>query len=370
MKKRIFLLIFLLIFSFVLISCNKINNNTPSTNANENTVNKDNIDKNNDNGNNNENPIKNNSQSNNNFNEKDSISNNKVRLFYFDTKNLNLYYVDKEIQVSDKAIVKALTKELQDYSPNKNFMNLTDKVEITSAKIDEKQKLLTVVFSSSYVNKMTLGSATESGLLASLLSTYGYNLGVDKIAIYFGNELYTSLRGDLPDGYFNVDYSSATQYSEKSYNTDHTETNTTNKTINSRIYYYNPSEDTFYYLNKSVEVIDGAFITALTNEIENIPNPNFFKFNDSLAVRSAKMDSKNNTLTVDLSDSYYNMLSNLGSGVEASALKILALTYGYNYSTDKVIILVNGKPYSGSHIILEANECININISNIKELNL
>lgn len=68
---------------------------------------------------------------------------------------------------------------------------------------------MTVVFNEAFTEKMLLGSVTESGLLASILSTYAYNYGVDKVAIYFGDKLYTSLRGELPEGYFKVDYSDA-----------------------------------------------------------------------------------------------------------------------------------------------------------------
>lgn len=360
MKKRIFLLIFSLIFSLTLIGCKKNNNQPPKAPNSQNSVDEEES----------KDTPGENEKSNNGSPENKSITNNKVRLFYFDSSKLQLYYIDKEIEVTDKAIVKALTKELQNYSPNKNFMTLTNEVEITSAKIDKEKKLLTVVFSSSYVNKMVLGTSTESGLLASLLSTYGYNLGVDKVAIYFGDELYTSLRGELPEGYFKVDYNSAIAYSKTSYDTNNKSSSETGKILNCRVYYYNCSDDVFYYIDRPIEVIDGALVTALTNELKNTPDEDSFNFGDSLSVRTAKLDKVNNTLTVDLSKSYYNILTKVGSGSESAALKTLALTYAYNYGIDKVIILVNGKPYSGSHISLEANECININLNNIKPLNI
>lgn len=356
MLKKFFLLLFSFILCFILIGCNKNNdiNNLPNK-ENESIEN--------------ENNEKENSLTN---EEKNNISNNNenftkknVRLFYFDTINYELYYVDKEVDVTDKAIIKSLTTELQNYSPNKNFLNLAKEVEITSATVDETTGVLKVVFSSSYVDKMLLGSATESGLLSSLLSTYGYNLNIKKVSIYFKDELYTSLRGDLPEGYFNVDYNSAIPYSEETYSTDiETSSNITN--INCRIYYYNVNDDIYYYKDKSIEVVDSALVTALTNEIKNIPNDNLLKFGDNLSVKSAKLNG--DTLTVDLSNSYYNLLKSFGSGTESAALRTLALTYSYNYNVNKVIILVDGKPYEGSHILLNDNETININVSNIKPL--
>ena len=353
MKKKIFLLLFSLFFSFILISCNKSKEEPPSTSS---TLPKENVQEEN----NNTDDKKENSDNN------KTVSKKTVRLFYFDTVKYDLYYIDKEIEITDNAIIKSLTEELQNYSPNDNFLNLTDKVDITSSKLDESTGVLKVVFSSSYVDKMLLGSSTEGGLLASLISTYGYNLNVDKVAIYFGDELYTSLRGDLPKGYFDVNYNSATQYSKENYNIDDSSTSSNIKNMNCRIYYYNVGDDIYYYQDKSIEVVDSALVTSLTKEIRNTPNnTDFLKFDDNLNIKSAKLN--NDILTVDLSSSYYNMLKSLGSGPESSALKILALTYSYNYGIDKVIILVDGKPYSGSHLVFNDNEYININVSNIKE---
>ena len=192
---RKYLLMILLILSFSLISCDKI---IPNNNSNNND--KLNI---------------NNYKDDDTTNDKTpSTVNKKVRLFFFDTKDYVMYYIDKEILVTDKAIIKALTNELQNYSLDENTLNLSKEVEITSANIDPKTNVLKIVFSSSYTSKMTLGSATESGLLSSLLSTYGYNLDVDKIAIYFGDELYTSLRGELLNGYFDVYYEDAIPYNK------------------------------------------------------------------------------------------------------------------------------------------------------------
>ena len=355
MKRKIFLLLFSLIFSFILVSCNKPKDSPPSDSTNPPT---ENIEEEND-------TNENESNNNNNNNNNNNVSKKTVRLFYFDTVKYDLYYVDKEIKITDNAIIKSLTNELQNYTPNDNFLNLTDEVEITSSTLDESTGVLKVAFSSSYTNKMLLGSSTEGGLLSSLLSTYGYNLNVDKIAIYFGNELYTSLRGDLPKGYFDVNYDSATQYSKESYNADDTSTSSNVKNMNCRIYYYNANDDMYYYEDKSIEVVDSALVTSLTKELKNIPNDNFLNYGDNLAVKSAKLN--NDILTVDLSASYYNMLRSLGSGPEASALKTLALTYSYNYGINKVIILVDGKPYSGSHMMYKDNEYIDINVTNIKE---
>lgn len=356
MKKKVFLLLFSIFFSIILIGCNKNNDTVDPNNSNNKNIEDKNRNDNEKNEAESETPNK----------ESSTKDLKKVRLFYFDTVNYELYYVDKEIEVKDKAVIKALTKELQDYSPNSNFLNLTNKVEITSANIDEKSGVLKVKFSSSYVDEMLLGSATESGLLSSLLATYGYNLNINKVAIYFNDELYTSLKGDLPNGYFDVDYSSAKAYSKDSYISTSNNPSSNTKNMNCRIYYYDVNDDIYYFKDKSIQVVDSALVTALTKEIKNLPSKNFFDYKDDLAVKSAKLNG--DTLTVNLSKDYYNILTRVGSGTESSALKTLALTYGYNYNVSKVIILVDGKPYRGSHIMFNDTEAININVTNIKEL--
>jgi hypothetical protein len=143
-----------------------------------------------------------------------SIKSTKCRLYFFNMSELKHYYIDKTLHIEDGALVSALTKELQSTAYNKNFLSLTDKVKIKSANLDKTTGILKITFSDSYVDKMTLGTNTESGLLTSLLATYGYNLGVKKIAIYFNDKLYTCL-GDLPKGYFTVDYPKAEQFNPK-----------------------------------------------------------------------------------------------------------------------------------------------------------
>lgn len=234
MKKYFIILTVLLLFTFLLNGCksntqvkNENNNNINLNNKNDNTQSSNNQNTNNSTNNNSnsakpgsteqekpavEKPNEQKPGSVSPNEDKPSIKDTNCRLYFFNTKELAMYYVDTTIPVEDNAIIKALTKELQNQNYSKDFLTLTNKVQIKSAKVDKDKKLLTVVFSDSYVNHMTLGNATESGMLATLLSTYGYNLGVDKVAIYFNDELYTSLRGELPEGYFKVNYDDAKKF--------------------------------------------------------------------------------------------------------------------------------------------------------------
>lgn len=133
-----------------------------------------------------------------------------LRLYFFDTEKLKLYYIDKDIVVIDKAKINALTKAHQENKDNDKFLYLTNKVGVSSAKLDGD--ILKIYFNEDFTKLMTLGTSTESGLVQSLVNTYGYNYKVNKVAIYFNNELYTGLKGDLPNGYFEVDTSNCEEY--------------------------------------------------------------------------------------------------------------------------------------------------------------
>lgn len=135
------------------------------------------------------------------------------RIFFFDTAELKEYYIDKEIQVENKEVIRALTNELKKSTLyNEDFLELDDKVEITSAKVEDGT--LKVVFSKDYISSIPSASEAELGLLNAIIDTYGYNLSVDKVAIYFGDELYTCLDDEFKDGYFYVDYSDAEEFIE------------------------------------------------------------------------------------------------------------------------------------------------------------
>lgn len=209
MKKQLFVVVTLILCSFFITGCK---NNSNNNNLNTNNINSNNSNANTSNNTQIEKPSDKESDNTKQGDEKLSVKNTNCRLYFFNTTNLKHYYIDTTVPVEANAIVKALTKELQNQSYNKDFLALTNKINVKSAKIDKDKNLLTVVFSDSYVDHMTLGSSTESGLLTMLLATYGYNLGVDKVAIYFDDQLYTSLKGDLPEGYFKVNYPDAEKY--------------------------------------------------------------------------------------------------------------------------------------------------------------
>lgn len=357
MKKYLLKIFALLSLTFFLLGCTNANNEITTEDENSNKTSDESSDKSQDENNNTGDDNKNNNSLN--------IQDRNCRIFFFDSNALKLKYIDTTIQVEDGAIIKALTNELQNTNHNDDFLTLTKKVSIKSATIDMSTDVLEVVFSDDYTKYMTLGTATEPGLLSSLICTYAYNLGVNKVSIYFGDELYTCLRGDLPEGYFNVDYSFAEEYVKEGIDKNTSKDTIVNK--NCRLFYYHCADNCYYYKDTVLSVKDNSLISPLTEELKKEVKPGISILPQSLYVKSAKLDKTNDLLTVDLSSDYYNAIKNLGSGAEAGILDSIMYTYCYNYDVNNFILLIDGQPYSGNHILLQDNEYFTVNYENIKD---
>lgn len=129
-------------------------------------------------------------------------------------------------------------------------------------------------------------------------------------------------------------------------------------TRNCRLFFYNGVEDVIYYKDTVVEVIDKAVTKALTNGLKSSAGANFLALPSNVEVLSAKLDG--DSITVNLSSSYYDFSSGLGSAAEIGMLNSLALTYSYNYNVNNIRILVNGQNYESGHLYYGDNEYISI----------
>ena len=136
--------------------------------------------------------------------------NRDCRVFYFNKVDLKTYCVDTSVAVTDNAFVTALTEEL--YSApkdNSNFFVLSKDYGVTSATLNYDTNVLTVVFNENFIKDMDLSTDVANGVIGAIVNTYGYNYGVDKVAVYFGSELYTGLEGTSAAGYSTVNYSNS-----------------------------------------------------------------------------------------------------------------------------------------------------------------
>ncbi|MBP3914925.1 GerMN domain-containing protein [Clostridium sp.] len=162
-----------------------------------------------------------------------------------------------------------------------------------------------------------------------------------------------------------INTSSSEEYIEEDIDNKTSECTIVNK--NCRIFYYYCSDNCYYYKDTVIPVKDNALISALTEELKKEVKSGVSTLPESLYVKSAKIDRDNDSLTVDLSKDYYDNIKNLGSGPECGILDSIMYTYCYNYNVNNFILLIDGKPYSGNHIILEDGEAFTVNYDNIKE---
>lgn len=127
--------------------------------------------------------------------------------------------------------------------------------------------------------------------------------------------------------------------------TDSSEKDEVTQSKMSRLYYYDIEKDEMFYIDESVDVVDGAYINALTKGLkDNQNNEDFVTMNQETFVTSAKLDEESGVLNIYFNDSFY-LSTNLGSGIEVGFINALVNTYGYNYNVDKVAIYVEGKLY-------------------------
>lgn len=127
--------------------------------------------------------------------------------------------------------------------------------------------------------------------------------------------------------------------------TDSSEKDEVTQSKMSRLYYYDIEKDEMFYIDESVDVVDGAYINALTKGLkDNQNNEDFVTMNEETFVTSAKLDEESGVLNIYFNDSFY-LSTNLGSGIEVGFINALVNTYGYNYNVDKVAIYVEGKLY-------------------------
>ena len=155
-------------------------------------------------------------------------------------------------------------------------------------------------------------------------------------------------------------------YFSRSRETLWTKGETSGNTQELKGFYYDCDKDDYFYIDKTIEVTDNALLNALTTALKSADSNELMILNEDVYVKSGKLDRENNLITVDLSPSYYNILRRVGSSSESGMLHSMAYTYGYNYGVDKVIITIDGKPYNGSHILLEENESIPVITTDIQ----
>ncbi|WP_097032763.1 GerMN domain-containing protein [Clostridium tertium] len=149
------------------------------------------------------------------------------------------------------------------------------------------------------------------------------------------------------------------------YNTNNSNEITTD---DANIYYYDVVTDKIVYINKTIEIKDKAVATALVNELKKNPSEEIASaLNSDISLNSAKVDSENDTIKLDFSSNFVEA-QNLGSGPESSTLTAICNTFGDYFNVSKVIITLDGKPYTSGHISMKDGDTFKVDLNNTLEL--
>ena len=152
---------------------------------------------------------------------------------------------------------------------------------------------------------------------------------------------------------------------EEAQTPDGTQNTKTQKSI--RIFIYDGVDDKIFYKTETVDVTDGALVTAIINSLKINRGDNYCTLPTDLGVKTAKLDTANDQITVNFGEKFVNNM-NLGSGAEINVLQSIVNSIGYNFNVSKVYITVNGANYSSGHIIKKDGEPFKVNLDKTTEL--
>lgn len=139
---------------------------------------------------------------------------------------------------------------------------------------------------------------------------------------------------------------------------------------NIRIYFADVLNDKIVYQDRPVEIqtnqdMKFKFQKELKTPPEGIKSTPILSKNTQ--INSASVDEKKGIVLVDLSSDFKKEM-NLGSGPEIMVLQCITNTFGHYYGKDKVIITVDGKPYTSGHIMMDPGQYFKVDYSNNLEI--
>lgn len=187
MNKKFTAIIISLLIGFSMISCqngDKDNNISEKNNtgsfSNNNDDSKNNI--------------------NNSNNESSEIVSDDARIYYYDVVTDKIVYINKTIEIKDKATATALINELKK-SPNSYISPaISNDISLISAKVNNKNDTITLNFSSNFVEAQNLGSGAETNTLKAICNTFGDYFNVSNVIINLDDKPYTSGHILMKDG--------------------------------------------------------------------------------------------------------------------------------------------------------------------------
>lgn len=136
-----------------------------------------------------------------------------------------------------------------------------------------------------------------------------------------------------------------------------------------RFFYYNPAKDKILYMDKNMAQQEASKLKNILDEnLKNAPSKEFMSIKATIKVNKIELSEEKGLVNIDFSNNFVKEM-NLGSGTESSNLQAIVNTLGYNYKVDKVLITLDGKPYSSGHIIMKKDEAFSVNYDGCFKMN-
>lgn len=134
-----------------------------------------------------------------------------------------------------------------------------------------------------------------------------------------------------------------------------------------RFFYPNPDQDKIYYEEKEIDFYTNDVTKdVLAKAYREVPNGAANVFSENTEINNLFLND-DGSVSLDLNQAFLAQM-NAGSGYESTILQCLANTFGYYYHTDKVVLTIEGSPYSSGHFKFQEGEFLQANPSKAIQL--
>lgn len=133
-----------------------------------------------------------------------------------------------------------------------------------------------------------------------------------------------------------------------------------------RFYFPQFVKDRIVYIDRDIKISTNEDMKfKFQKELKTIPQDTTLSkvLSPNVQVLGIKLDRSSGIVTVNFSSNLVTDM-NAGSGYESMLIKCITNTFGKYYQVDKVIITLDGKPYSSGHILLKPGQYFNVDTSN------
>ena len=134
-----------------------------------------------------------------------------------------------------------------------------------------------------------------------------------------------------------------------------------------RFFYPNVDQDKIYYEDREIPFrTNDVTKDVIAASYREVPSGVVSVFSQDTVINSLTLrgDGK---VALDLNQAFCTEM-NAGSGYEAMILHCIANTFGYYYQTDKVVLTIDGQPYSSGHFEFQEGEYLQADLINAVQL--